>query len=42
MPLVQPKGTLVEVVAHFDNTASNARNPIHPPKVVKWGEATTE
>ena len=37
-----PKGTVLEVVAHYDNTEKNPRNPNHPPKVVKWGEATTD
>ena len=25
-----------------DNTAGNPRNPNKPPKVVQWGEATTD
>jgi hypothetical protein len=41
-PLVLPKGTVLNVVAHYDNTASNPRNPNKPPKLVKWGEATTD
>ena len=30
------------LVAHFDNTDANPRNPNHPPKFVKWGEGTTD
>ena len=37
-----PKGTILSVVAHYDNSESNPRNPNHPPKLVKWGEATTD
>jgi hypothetical protein len=42
VPLVLPKGTILDVVAHYDNTASNPRNPNSPPKTVRWGEATTD
>ncbi len=41
-PLDLPKGTVVEVVASYDNTSENPRNPNKPPKLVKWGEATTD
>jgi hypothetical protein len=39
---ILPQGTTLDVVAHYDNTANNPRNPNKPPKVVKWGEATTD
>jgi Copper type II ascorbate-dependent monooxygenase, C-terminal domain len=42
MPIILPKGTVLEVVAHYDNTANNPRNPNKAPKIVKWGEATTD
>jgi hypothetical protein len=42
LPLVLPKGTVLEVVAHYDNTANNPHNPNKPPKVVAWGTATTD
>jgi hypothetical protein len=35
-PIAIPKGSVVKVVAHFDNSA-HARNPHQPPKLVKWG-----
>ncbi len=41
-PIELPKGTVVKVVGHYDNTAANPRNPNKPPKLVKWGEATTD
>jgi hypothetical protein len=28
--------------AHFDNTAENPANPHSPPKVVSWGDQTTD
>jgi Copper type II ascorbate-dependent monooxygenase, C-terminal domain len=37
-----PKGSLVYLVSHYDNTEANPRNPHKPPKLVKWGEATTD
>jgi thiol-disulfide isomerase/thioredoxin/mono/diheme cytochrome c family protein len=41
-PLDLPKGSELTIVAHFDNSSGNPRNPNHPPKEVKWGEATTD
>jgi peroxiredoxin len=41
-PIDIPKGSLVYLVSHFDNSTANPRNPNHPPKEVKWGEATTD
>ncbi len=41
-PLDLPKGSVVNVVSHYDNTAANPHNPNKPPKLVKWGEATTD
>jgi hypothetical protein len=41
-PIDLPKGTALHVVAHYDNSENNPRNPNHPPKEVKWGEATTD
>jgi hypothetical protein len=40
-PKVLPKGTKVEVVAHYDNSTSNKFNP-DPTKDVKWGDQTWE
>ena len=41
-PLDLPKGSVVKVIAHYDNSAGNPRNPNDPPKDVAWGEATTD
>ena len=40
-PKMLPKGTKVEVVAHFDNSPGNKYNP-DPTKDVKWGDQTWE
>ena len=40
-PKVLPKGTVVEVIAHFDNSAANKFNP-DPSKDVRWGDQTFE
>lgn len=37
-----PKGTRLDMVAHFDNSANNANNPNDPPKKIVWGENTTD
>ncbi|MBD2182036.1 monooxygenase [Aerosakkonema funiforme] len=36
-PLNLPKGTKLEMVAYFDNSRDNPRNPNDPPKRVTWG-----
>lgn len=38
-PLAVPKGTRIEAVAHYDNSARNPRNP-DPTKEVRFGEQT--
>ena len=40
-PRVLPKGTRVEVIAHFDNSTKNLYNP-DPTKTVRWGDQTWE
>jgi len=40
-PLAMPKGTRIECVAHFDNSANNKYNP-DPSKEVRWGDQTWE
>jgi len=40
-PKVLPKGTEVEVIAHYDNSPNNKFNP-DPSKDVKWGDQTWE
>lgn len=41
-PVALPKGTRVDMLAHFDNSAGNPANPNSPPKDVTWGEQTTD
>jgi len=38
-PVAIPKGTRIEVVGHFDNSAKNKYNP-DPTKAVRWGDPT--
>jgi len=40
-PLQLPKGTRVEVTAHWDNSANNPNNP-DPTKTVKWGDQSSD
>ena len=40
-PLAMPKGTVIDCVAHFDNSAGNAANP-DPKATVRWGDQTYE
>ena len=41
-PVALPRGTKIEMVAHFDNSAANTDNPSTPPREVRWGEQTTD
>jgi hypothetical protein len=41
-PPALPKGTRVDLLAHFDNSERNANNQSHPPVDVRWGEQTTD
>jgi hypothetical protein len=41
MPIVAPKGSRLEVTAHFDNSANNPFNP-NPDTEVFWGDQTWE
>ncbi|MBI3735711.1 cytochrome c [Candidatus Sumerlaeota bacterium] len=40
-PIAIPKGTTIQCVAHFDNSAENPNNP-DPQAVVRFGEPTTD
>jgi hypothetical protein len=40
-PIRVPKGTVVEYVGTYDNSAGNKFNP-DPTKLVRWGEKTTD
>lgn len=41
-PVRLPRGSVIKMEAVFDNSADNPRNPTHPPRVVTWGEQTTD
>jgi hypothetical protein len=40
-PKPLPKGTRIECVAHFDNSANNPANP-NPASEVRWGDQSWE
>src|SRR5207249_8329767 len=35
-------GAWIELLAAWDNSAGNARNPNRPPQPVRWGERTVD
>jgi mono/diheme cytochrome c family protein len=41
-PVPLPGGTRIDVVAIYDNSERNRRNPNKPPKEVSWGEGTSD
>jgi hypothetical protein len=41
-PVRLPAGSRVDLVAHYDNSPDNPLNPSRPPKLVTWGEQTTD
>ena len=41
-PIELPKGTVLHMAAEYDNSDDNPRNPNDPPKLVTWGEQTTD
>jgi hypothetical protein len=41
-PIELPVNTRLGAEAHYDNSSNNWRNPNNPPKMVTWGEATTD
>jgi len=40
-PIPLPKGSIVKVLAHYDNSA-HARNPHQPPRTVRWGHGAND
>jgi hypothetical protein len=40
-PLTLPKGSTLQVTAHFDNSPANRNNP-NPKEMVRWGDQTWE
>ncbi len=41
-PVHLPKGTHISLLAIYDNSEHNPRQPTHPPALVTWGEQTTD
>jgi mono/diheme cytochrome c family protein len=41
-PVFLPKGTVISMRYHYDNSAANVRNPNHPPKRVEAGNHATD
>ena len=41
-PVALPVGTRATLTATYDNSVHNPRNPNSPPKLVTWGEQTTD
>ena len=41
-PVRLPAGSKLHLVAHYDNSTGNPRNPSSPPKLTHWGEQTTD
>lgn len=41
-PIELPQGTRLEVLAYYDNTAGNPRNPYSPPQTVPYGQGSSE
>lgn len=41
-PLKLPKGTRLDLVGYYDNSAENLQNPSSPPQAIRWGERTTD
>jgi mono/diheme cytochrome c family protein len=41
-PLHLPAGSRVDLEAHYDNSTNNPLNPNNPPRLVTWGEQTTD
>lgn len=41
-PFTLPAGTVLNVVARYDNSTNNPSNPSYPPERVTFGEQTTD
>ena len=41
-PFLLPAGTKVDVVAYYNNSETNPKNPSKPLKEIRWGEGTEE
>ncbi|MCA1596983.1 MAG: hypothetical protein LC772_11240, partial [Chloroflexi bacterium] len=41
-PIALPAGSRVDLMAVYDNSDRNPRQTAHPPRVVRWGEQTSD
>jgi Flp pilus assembly protein TadD len=41
-PVTLPKGTTLSMRWEYDNSATNVRNPEHPPKRARWGQRSSD
>lgn len=41
-PVKIPAGSTISLVAHYDNSTDNPRNPSNPPRQTTWGEETRD
>jgi Flp pilus assembly protein TadD len=41
-PVFLPKDSVIHMRYHYDNSAANARNPNHPPRLVRGGNQSTD
>jgi tetratricopeptide (TPR) repeat protein len=41
-PLFLPRGSIITMAWHFDNSTNNARNPHHPPRRARYGLQSTD
>jgi hypothetical protein len=41
-PVKLPRGTAIDVVITYNNSADNPANPYNPPKRIRWGKASTD
>jgi len=41
-PVALPTGSWIDLMAAWDNSEQNPRNPNKPPRDVSWGEKTTD
>jgi len=41
-PVFLPKGSMISMRYHYDNSAANVRNPNHPPRRVMGGDQATD
>lgn len=41
-PVILPAGSTLHAIATYDNTVNNINNPNDPPKLISWGEKTSD